>query len=380
MDETPIKFDQERNIKGLLAIPKMELTRRSESIQRSASLSLRRSTITLIAFVCDDDAIQKRLPQVILGNHRLLPRRVAALHRLRDDSIYVLSRESGWNNSKLQCEILKLLGRLLSPVAVSHWFVLCADAHSAHIAPCVFEAACRAGVSLMVVPASMTHLFQPLDTHVFATLKYQLWKASQGMLQAASTGEFNIDAFMDMVCHVVATVLGKSYPRAFAACGLSSGQLGISKTVLHALEWSEPPRVAAELPSLQELRQLWPQGRTIPISSVFRSFIRNRHGHPIPPNIVGVSREKPSPATPPLRLRLRSASRLKIDVATRHDSLPAGEEQVSSLAAASSTPCPPPERIEAPKRSLPQRAPVGRRLLPRRLRSRHSQEQSLPPV
>ena len=160
MDESPIKFDQVRQLKGLIAVPKQELKRKAETIQRKASLAMRRSVITLVAFTCDDDVIQKILPQVIVGSHRLLPRRVAALHRSRQ------SRNSGWSDSKLHCDISKLLGRLLCPMAASHWFVMSLDAHAAHIAPCVFEAACRAGVSLMVIPASMTHILQPLDTHI----------------------------------------------------------------------------------------------------------------------------------------------------------------------------------------------------------------------
>ena len=123
----------------------------------------------------DDEEIQKVLPQVIVRNHRLLPRRVAALHQARSDSVYVLPRESGWNNCRLQCETLKLMRCLLSPMATSHWFVMSLDAHGAHIAPCVFEAACRAGVSLMVISASMTHILQPLDTHVFSNLKLEMW-------------------------------------------------------------------------------------------------------------------------------------------------------------------------------------------------------------
>ena len=48
------------------------------------------------------------------------------------------------------------------------------DAHGAHIAPCVFEAASRAGISLMVIPASMAHILQSMDTHVVLTLEIRI--------------------------------------------------------------------------------------------------------------------------------------------------------------------------------------------------------------
>ena len=156
---------------------------------------MRRSVNTLIAVVCDDAATQKLLPQLVVGNRRLLPRNIAAKYRVRTDSVYVLSRSSGWNNAKLQCEILKMLGKLLAPMQKTHWFVLVLDAHASHIAPSVFRRAHRSGLSMMVVPASMTHLLQPLDTHIFAVLKYELWKACQTLMFESETGEFDLGNF-----------------------------------------------------------------------------------------------------------------------------------------------------------------------------------------
>ena len=111
MDETPLKYDQVRKRKGLLAISKAQHKKQKETLVRRASLALRRSVNTLVAFMCDDDDIQKLLPQVIIGNHRLLLRSLAALHRDRSDSVYVLSRKTGWNHAKMQCEILRLLDK-----------------------------------------------------------------------------------------------------------------------------------------------------------------------------------------------------------------------------------------------------------------------------
>ena len=95
MDESPLKFDQVRRTKGLFAMPKAELKRKRETFVRPASLALRRSAITLIAFVCDDAATQKLLPQLVVGNRQMLSRSIAAKYRLRADSVYVLSRPSG---------------------------------------------------------------------------------------------------------------------------------------------------------------------------------------------------------------------------------------------------------------------------------------------
>ena len=371
MDESPIKFDQDRQLRGLIAVPKEELKRKTESIQRHASLAMRRSVITLVAFTCDDEEVQRILPPVIIGNHKLLPRRVAAMHRGRADSVYVLSRESGWNNSKLQCEILKLLGQLLSSLSPTHWFVMSLDAHGAHIAPCVFEAACRANISLLVIPASMTHILQPLDTHVFSGLKLQLWKGAQTLALESAHGHFNIETFMSMACDVIGNVMSRATPHAFASCGFSTRQQGVSERVLNALDLIQIPEVSSEPPSLQDLQLLWPQGRTIPIMSVFRTALRMtiqsaQHLGLAPDEVP----PKANPSTPPLRLRLRSSSQFRVAAPASVEHIhPKSSPPVSIVAVA---PCREVETSTEPMKMLPSRVPVGRPLLPRRAVSRRS--------
>ena len=371
MDETPIKMDPVRKCKGLIAVPKAELKRKSASMVRPASLALRRSVITLVAFVCDDDAVQKQLPQIIVGNHRLLPKKAAALHRTRQDSVYVLSRKSGWNNAKLQCEIMRLLGRLLAPMQALHWFILSLDAHSCHIAPCVFEAAHRAGVSLMVLPASMTDLLQPLDTHVFCRLKFELWRESQALLLASDRGEFDAIAFLEMACRVVGVVFGQSHRGAFESCGFSDTRLGRGDRVLTALEWTGWPVVGSELPTLAELQHLWPERREIPIVSLFRGLLtkENHTGEPCAAHLP--TDLEPCPPSPPLALRLRSASKLKkatppapVEASAVPGSIP------DSPAAPAPVPCRPMDATPTTTQSFHRRLPVGRPLLQHRSQSR----------
>ena len=381
MDEPPRKFDQVRRTKGLIAIPKAELKRKKETVVRPASLALRRSVITLIAFVCDDAATRKLLPQVVVGNHRLLPRNVAAMHRLRSDSVYVLSRASGWNNAKLQCEILAILGKLLAPMQKTHWFILVLDAHGSHIAPCVFRRAHRAGLSMMVVPAAMTHLLQPLDTHIFSVLKYELWKACQTLMFDSETGEFDLEKFLTAVCCVVSRILGQSNRHAFESCGFSRGQHCLGDRVLHALEWAAAPVVSSDLPTLHDLQQCWPAGRHIPTETLFLNALMeasHEQDNEVEPCADSVA---PSPSTPPLRLRLRSAARVKLSEPAAHAPASLPEPRPCS------EPPPPafaawPAATTSAASSTPvlRRLPVGRPLLPplRRPSSRNL-DPSLPP-
>ena len=267
---------------------------------------------------------------------------------------------------------IKVAGALVVSIGKHSFFVMSLDAHGAHIAPCVFEAACRAGVSLMVIPASMTHILQPLDTHVFAKLKLELWRGAQSLGLESDSGEFDIDKFMQMACDVIGRVMSKAFPHAFASCGFSTKQQGLTERVLNALELPNIPEVGSGPPTLHELQLLWPQGKTIPIMSVFRTVLRMRAGHPPVPSLAPAVCFKASPPTPPLRMRLRSASRLQVaEPIGIHPPPPAVRPPT---AAASAAPCPKVVPRPESKRSLPPTLPVGRPLLPHRAASRRSLE------
>ena len=75
MDESSIKLDPVRNVRGMVAISKRDVKRKAAMLVRPASLSLRRAAITLIAFLSDDEFTQSLLPQVIVGNKKLLPKK-----------------------------------------------------------------------------------------------------------------------------------------------------------------------------------------------------------------------------------------------------------------------------------------------------------------
>ena len=217
----------------------------------------------------------------------------------------------------------------------------------------------------------MTHILQPLDTHVFSGLKLQLWKGAQTLALESAHGHFNIETFMSMACDVIGNVMSRATPHAFASCGFSTRQQGVSERVLNALDLIQIPEVSSEPPSLQDLQLLWPQGRTIPIMSVFRTALRMtiqsaQHLGLAPDEVP----PKANPSTPPLRLRLRSSSQFRVAAPASVEHIhPKSSPPVSIVAVA---PCREVETSKEPMKMLPSRVPVGRPLLPRRAVSRRS--------
>ena len=98
LDETCCRLCLEAT-KGAVAVGRNRSRKEALIGEHKASLSARRMAVTLVASVCDDTEIQALLPQVILGNERVLSKGEA--HRINaepDACVYCVRQKSGWVN------------------------------------------------------------------------------------------------------------------------------------------------------------------------------------------------------------------------------------------------------------------------------------------
>ena len=86
----------------------------------------------------------------------------------------VRRQRSGWTNAKLCSLIVARLGAILKEHASEYQPVLFLDALPAHLATPVMDACSRTGILPLVIPAGCTDILQPLDTHIFSSLKARL--------------------------------------------------------------------------------------------------------------------------------------------------------------------------------------------------------------
>ena len=108
----------------------------------------------------------------------------AALHQ----NVILLRRKSGWVNKDFLVKYVKLLAGCLEPFASQYQPILLWDALPAHCAPSVLRAAGRAGLWVVIVPAKMAWLLQPLDTDVFSRYKQYLRRRYLELLCDAHDG------------------------------------------------------------------------------------------------------------------------------------------------------------------------------------------------
>ena len=133
-----------------------------------------RSHATLMAAVCDDALLQQQLPQLLLTKDKTLTR--AEKRALANLPLPVrwLSGTTGWMTSSILKQVFTIYRRAIRAVRPNAEIVMVFDVAPQHVTHEVFMHLNRLGLHTLLIPAGMTWLLQPLDTHVFSTLKRSL--------------------------------------------------------------------------------------------------------------------------------------------------------------------------------------------------------------
>ena len=205
--------------------------------EHRASLSARRSAVTLVASVCDDTEIQPLLPQIILGNTRVLAKGDAQKINAEPDArVYCLRQKNGWVNEEILSKIIELMGVALKPWQQTRYFLLRVDACPRHCSAQVVRACNKAGLRVCYVAASMTSILQPCDTHVFARLKRVLRAGLEILRLRSETGETQTCEVLKLIGEAVHGVLNNyAWKEAFCRTGLRDLHCEVSKSTLRKL-------------------------------------------------------------------------------------------------------------------------------------------------
>ena len=148
------------------------------------------------------------------------------------------------------------------------------DALPAHLAPKVFRAAARCGIGVVVVPAKLTWLIQPADTHAFYKYKMFLRKRYVEAMARSSEGQLQLrEVLMAMNDGVRYVFQAHEWSKAFDEDGFGHRQRYIRESVAQAAGLALPLSIPAELPTLFQMRSIWPRGGDVPLDDVFAWLI-----------------------------------------------------------------------------------------------------------
>ena len=240
--------------------------RDAEEATQPVSKGLDRQTFTLVAIICSESALQPLLPQVILAPKALLL--MDTWHELQEnlpDNAYVKYNATGWNNEGVLAEILQILGLVLEPFLAEYQPVLFMDAAGFHLTAPVMSALAAARIWFACIPARVTWMLQPCDTHCFLRLKRWLRRAFLDRLDARD-GERPLAYMIRLAVRAATRGLfqAKRWRPAFEQNGLLGSQADISSFVRKQVGDLAGQPVPARRPDLAVLRLCWPRGRPIP--------------------------------------------------------------------------------------------------------------------
>ena len=274
LDETGIPMfmgDSVGNIQRLIASATSTEPGNKPPTQ-SATRSQLRGQATHVALICDNEEVQRLLPQVVVGDHSLLT--VTTRTRILEDvpsNVTLLRLKSRWMDAPLMQGILRAVARVLRMFPLLQGALLL-DCCPAHLQTPVLRCARACGIQLLFVPAKYTWLLQPCDTHVFQKYKQTLRKAYCELRRNSSEGAISSEDWWRCIVQLAGTFMAEnSWGHTFDSDGYGPAGAGTSKYILNQLEWDTLPARTSNLPSHEELQCLLPRNRALQWSLVARN-------------------------------------------------------------------------------------------------------------
>ena len=262
LDETSVRLYPGR-AKGAVFVSRKRLR---EGGGQNVAKWKRRCCLTHVGLICDRPEVQPQLPQFIVGNERTLPaKRLGALRSSCPPNVTLIRQKSAWSSAVLTGSIVRSLA-----VAVRSFeerlgrlqIVLILDAARIHYAPAALRACKAAGVWVVMAPAKLTWLIQPLDTHAFAQYKGHLQKTYQAarMASASAGGDLDVAEFLPCVYQTISHVLqGSRWATAFERDGYGARQTALSDRVKQRLQLQGPLDLPSVRPSEAQVRACLPR-------------------------------------------------------------------------------------------------------------------------
>ena len=233
-----------------------------------------RSAFTHVAIICDNTQVQPLLPQVLVIGERLLTtEEQSKVYARLPPNVFIVRQKKGWSTIKLMVQIVKLVGRALQPYIGTLQPVLSLDCAKVHLHSSVVRACTKSGIWYTVVPAKMTWLLQPCDTHLFAAYKQHLKSSFSDQASQDGPDAVTTTAMIFLLCKTIRQVMqGRSWRTAFDACGCGLTQSSVSQATLATLGWAKVPKLPPCRPSLDGLTHIYPGRFRIPHAALWAPF------------------------------------------------------------------------------------------------------------
>ena len=177
------------------------------------------------------------------------------------NNVYLKRLQKGWNNRSVMVTIADILGQILEPLLPRYQPIISFDTAPCHMHNDVWDVFCRHDLYWHLIPAKMTGLLQPLDTHGFLAFKRFMKQGELDMrLQENIANGF--PGMVRLVVRGVREVLqGTAWLRAFQEDGICGHDSTVSRYIKRELQLETLPHIMPMLPTVAELQYVCPNGR-----------------------------------------------------------------------------------------------------------------------
>jgi len=187
MDETSISVTYGGQ-KGNIRVLKKQGGFRQRFVER-LSPGERRQTVSLLVSLANVYEVHKELPHIFLGSAKHFTGTFLGTYRPQmPTNIYLWANERGWMTQDTCAVLLRAINASLGDLTSRYHVILLMDAHRAHINETICRRAMAMNMFLLYVPARLTWLLQPADTHLFAPFKSSIRRTYTNRRLAAHDG------------------------------------------------------------------------------------------------------------------------------------------------------------------------------------------------
>lgn len=296
LDETAVSFAPDLRT-GFI------VSKTSHQARALVKKQLTRTNVTYVAIVCDDGDIQKHMPHFIIGDKKKISQRSLSQLRLNAPAnVHIVQNETkAWNNHAVMLRILTALGNCFTD-SPDLQPVLILDVAQCHIHRSVLDKAKQLGLWLVFVPALITCLVQPLDTHGFFAFKSWLRRQYRALRSQSPNGLVEPFDWLQVLQSAKASFFdARSWVKAFTDTGARQPCMRLTAALNKHFAPALATNAAAAMPTMQDLAFFWPRGRRMLFahSSLFpkegmcpsepRADKRPAPRQPVPPSEPAVS-------------------------------------------------------------------------------------------
>ena len=213
--------------------------------------------------------------------------------------------KSAWINDKVFGTIIRELGKVLRVHAKDRQAILLLDAHKCHFSKSALAACRDYDIWPVIIPARMTGLLQPLDTHVFCRFKMFLRTRLHQIMLTGANEDLTSEQVIDALLHAMKGVLQKNaWAPAFAKDGFGP-TFEVREHLLEVLAWSTQPVIERKLPAYTQFWHCFPRGVVIPFMELLSGVLPRAPRAPTRPRVDAAEDGSSSDEVRPWKVRLR---------------------------------------------------------------------------